>query len=161
MKVCLSSRAYASIIYECEEYFQDNLETGGVFLGLIENDTYYILEMIPPGYNSIHYENSFQYDKEYLEYTSSRIAYIYKKKLKIIGIWHTHWNAPPVFSPPDIIMNQKFVELCKGNIISAIVFNEGEKFNIVGYEVDSLIVANSIPISIGDNEILENILYNV
>ena len=40
----MSDRALASILNELDDFREYKLETGGVFLGVIDNDDYYIID---------------------------------------------------------------------------------------------------------------------
>ena len=51
MKVVFSDRAYAAVLAETTEKIKT--ETGGLFLGAVERDTWYIVETIDPGPKSI------------------------------------------------------------------------------------------------------------
>ena len=51
MRVVFSDRAYSAILAETAEKIKT--ETGGLFLGAIQDDTFYIIETIDPGPNSI------------------------------------------------------------------------------------------------------------
>ena len=51
MRVVFSNRAYASVLAETTEKIKT--ETGGLFLGTVQDDTWYVIEAIDPGPNSI------------------------------------------------------------------------------------------------------------
>ena len=51
MKVIFSDRAYASILAETTEKIQT--ETGGLFLGAVDHNQWYVIEAIDPGPKSI------------------------------------------------------------------------------------------------------------
>lgn len=46
MRVVFSNRAYASVLAETTEKIKT--ETGGLFLGTVQDDTWYIIEAIDP-----------------------------------------------------------------------------------------------------------------
>ena len=51
MRAVFSNRAYASVLAETTEKIKT--ETGGLFIGTVENDTWYIVEAIDTGPKSI------------------------------------------------------------------------------------------------------------
>ena len=51
MKVIFSDRAFAAVMAETTEKIKT--ETGGLFLGSLEDDIWYIIESIDPGPKSI------------------------------------------------------------------------------------------------------------
>ena len=51
MKVVFSERAYVSVLAETAEKIRT--ETGGVFLGYIDGDCWYIVEAVDPGPKSV------------------------------------------------------------------------------------------------------------
>ena len=61
MKVVFSTRAFAALMAETTEKIET--ETGGLFLGTVENDTWYVIESIDPGPKSIFEVAYFEYDK--------------------------------------------------------------------------------------------------
>ena len=131
----MSSKAYDSLMMECDRFIDTKLETGGVFLGIIYNDNYYIIENIPPGENSRHGHNSFEYDAYYVSKVSTNIANKYISKLDVLGLWHTHWDGLPIFSASDMSLNNKYTEIYERNIISAIITGD-RNIELYVYEVE-------------------------
>ncbi len=145
----MSDRALASILNELDDFREYKLETGGVFLGVIDNDDYYIIESSSPGMNAVHRVNSFEYDAEFIGYISTKHANIYKHPLEVIGLWHTHWDGENMFSEPDNMLNHKFVDAYKTNIISLLI-TESDQLMMKAYLVDSADECKNINIQYGD-----------
>ena len=64
MEVVFSQRAIAAVMAETAEKIQT--ETGGLFLGKVIGDTWYVVESIDPGPNSIFEVAYFEYDQPYV-----------------------------------------------------------------------------------------------
>ena len=64
MEVVFSQRAIAAVMAETAEKIQT--ETGGLFLGKVIGDTWYVVESIDPGPNSIFEVAYFEYDPPYV-----------------------------------------------------------------------------------------------
>lgn len=155
MKAYFSNRAITSIYTDVMMNLEMKFETGGVLLGHYDGHNYYILENILPGNKAIHKEFCFEYDQEFVEYCASHISNLYNNSLEVIGLWHTHIDAPCVFSIPDKVMNEKYVKTYGHSIISGILackmkkisdfklFNIGEDFS--EFAIDSIWGDKSIP----------------
>ena len=72
MEVVFSNRAYAAVMAETTEKIQT--ETGGLFLGAYQNETWYIIESIDPGPRSIFEIAYFEYDQAYTQHLINNIA---------------------------------------------------------------------------------------
>ena len=72
MKVVFSNRAFASILAETTEKIKT--ETGGLFLGTVEDDMWYVIEAIDPGPKSIFEVAYFEYDQKYTQHLINKIA---------------------------------------------------------------------------------------
>lgn len=152
MKVVYSKRSFVSIISESEYFTSLGKETGGVLLGLIRDDIYYVLESILPGFSALHKSGSFKYDTDFVDYTATHIANIYKKPLDVVGIWHTHIDAPSQFSVADELMNDNFLAMSVANRVLSVIITENSKqrincfdiskygTQIVNYSVDDLLI---------------------
>ena len=95
MKVVFSDRAYAAILAETAEKIRT--ETGGLFLGSVENGTWYVVEAIDPGPKSVFEVAYFEYDRQYTQHLINKIANLYEEKLSLIGLWHRHPGSFDVF----------------------------------------------------------------
>ena len=109
MQVIFSDRAYMAVISETSEKIKT--ETGGVFLGCCENETWYIIETIDPGPNAVFREAYFEYDQQYVEYHINQTARKYQAELTLVGIWHKHPGSYNGFSSVDDITNAEYAKL--------------------------------------------------
>lgn len=150
MKVVFSDRAYAAILAETAEKIRT--ETGGLFLGSVENGTWYVVEAIDPGPKSVFEVAYFEYDRQYTQHLINKIANLYEEKLSLIGLWHRHPGSFDVFSGTDDGTNAKYAVMRKEGAISALV-NIDPKFRLtvchvgqpcqyerIGYEVGSNLI---------------------
>jgi len=133
-KVIFSERAFAAIL--AETYEKIATETGGVFLGIVIDDTWYVVETIDPGPNSIFQTTYFEYDRAYINHLANKINKLYSDKLSVLGLWHRHPDSMDVFSDTDNGTNKQFAEGNDGVAISAIV-NVDPKFRMTVYAVTS------------------------
>ncbi len=155
MKVIFSNRAYASVLAETTEKIQT--ETGGLFLGTIQNDTWYIIEAIDPGPKSIFEIAYFEYDKQYTQHLINKIANLYDEKLDLIGLWHRHPGSFDRFSSTDNGTNAKYAAMRGQGAISALV-NIDPNFRITMYHVGQPCKYNRIAYEVGDQLIPEAFL---
>ena len=93
MEVVFSQRAIAAVMAETAEKIQT--ETGGLFLGKVIGDTWYVVESIDPGPNSIFEVAYFEYDQPYVQHLIHKVAAIYQERLELIGLWHRHPGSLP------------------------------------------------------------------
>jgi hypothetical protein len=112
-------------------------ETGGIFLGTIENSVWYIIESIDPGYeNSIRHQAYFEYDIHYVNHLANIRNRLYNKDLVLLGLWHRHPGSMDTFSSPDKETNKRFAERLSTGAISAII-NIDPSFRITMYYISS------------------------
>ena len=76
MKAVFSDRAYTAVLAETLSKIQT--ETGGVFLGKLIDDVWYIVESIDPGPKSIFQVDYFEYDQKYVQHLINKKALLYK-----------------------------------------------------------------------------------
>ena len=155
MRVVFSNRAYASVLAETTEKIKT--ETGGLFLGAIQDDTWYIIEAIDPGPKSIFEVAYFEYDQKYTQHLINKIANLYDKQLALIGLWHRHPGSFDQFSSTDDGTNAKYASMRKEGAISALV-NIDPKFRITMYQVERPCRYKKIPYDVGDNLIPDEFL---
>lgn len=155
MRVVFSNRAYASVLAETTEKIKT--ETGGLFLGTIQDDTWYIIEAIDPGPKSIFEVAYFEYDQKYTQHLINKIANLYDKQLTLIGLWHRHPGSFDQFSSTDDGTNAKYASMRKEGAISALV-NIDPKFRITMYQVERPCRYRKIPYDVGDNLIPDQLL---
>jgi len=131
-QVIFSERAYVALM--TETLGKINTETGGIFLGHFENDTWYIIEAIDPGPKSIFSPAYFEYDQAYINHLINKINLLYKKPLRIVGLWHRHPGSMDYFSSTDDDTHAKFAVINPYGVISALV-NIDPDFRITVYSI--------------------------
>ncbi len=155
MKVVFSNRAYTSVLAETTEKIKT--ETGGLFLGIIQDETWYIIEAIDPGPKSVFEVAYFEYDQKYTQHLINKIANLYDQKLSLIGLWHRHPGSFDQFSSTDDGTNAKYALMREEGAISALV-NLDPDFRITMYQVDRPCRYKKIPYEIGDDLIPKEFL---
>lgn len=155
MRVVFSNRAYASVLAETTEKIKT--ETGGLFLGAVQGDTWYIIEAIDPGPKSIFEVAYFEYDQKYTQHLINKIANLYDTKLSLIGLWHRHPGSFDQFSSTDDGTNAKYASMRKEGAISALV-NLDPSFRITMYQVYRPCRYKRIAYEVGDNLIPDGLL---
>lgn len=155
MKVIFSNRAYTALLSETQEKI--TTETGGIFLGYFENDTWYVVESIDPGPSSIFEVAYFEYDQKYVNHLINKIARMYKKNLSLLGLWHRHPGSFDIFSNTDDGTNHTFAQLAPQGAISALV-NIDPKFRLTVYHVPKNLRYKKIPYQVGDEYFPKNVL---
>ena len=147
MNVIFSDRAFTALLSETKEKI--TTETGGIFLGYFENDTWYIVESIDPGPSSIFEVAYFEYDQKYVTHLINKIARMYKKNLSLLGLWHRHPGSFDVFSSTDDSTNHTYAQLAPQGAISALV-NIDPKFRLTVYHVPENLRYKKISYQVGD-----------
>ena len=155
MKVVFSNRAYVSILAETTEKIKT--ETGGLFLGTVEEDVWYVIEAIDPGPKSIFEVAYFEYDQQYTQHLINKIANLYNHKLILIGLWHRHPSSMDYFSSTDDGTNAKYAALNEKGAISALV-NIDPQFRLTVYQVDKSCHYSRIEYDVGNHLIPDRYL---
>lgn len=155
MNVIFSNRAYTAVMAETTEKILT--ETGGLFLGSFERDTWYIIEAIDPGPKSVFEVAYFEYDQKYTQHLINKIANLYEQKLELIGLWHRHPGSFDVFSTTDNGTNSKYAQMRPDGAVSALV-NIDPKFRLTMYHVGRPCKYRKITYVVGDNLIPEKYL---
>ena len=155
MRVIFSNRAYASVLAETTEKIKT--ETGGLFLGTVQDDTWYIIEAIDPGPKSIFEVAYFEYDQKYTQHLINKIANLYDKQLCLIGLWHRHPGSFDQFSSTDDSTNAQYASMRAEGAISALV-NIDSSFRITMYHVEKPCRYRKITYDVGDNLIPDEFL---
>lgn len=155
MRAVFSNRAYASVLAETTEKIKT--ETGGLFLGTVENDTWYIVEAIDPGPKSIFEVAYFEYDQKYTQHLINKVANLYDKQLTLIGLWHRHPGSFDQFSNTDDGTNAKYAAMREKGAISALV-NIDPTFRITMYQVNRPCRYSKISYEVGDELIPNELL---
>ena len=115
-EVIMGSRAYATLI--AEAYANGENETGGVFLGHVENGICYIVESTLPGYQALHERGLFKMNERFVNYVYRGQVRIFRKEPRLLGLWHRHPESFNRFSGHDDIMNRKFAMAVGGGTLS-------------------------------------------
>ena len=155
MEVIFSNRAFTGVMAETTEKIKT--ETGGLFLGSVENDTWYVIESIDPGPKSIFEVAYFEYDQKYTQHLINKIANLYDEKLELIGLWHRHPGSFDVFSSTDDGTNKQYAKMREQGAISGLV-NIDPEFRLTMYHVDKPCRYSKISYKVGDEYIPEKYL---
>lgn len=158
--IVFSNKAYNAIIRE--SFDKDPVETGGILLGhILDNGVWIVMEVLPPGINSIFRPAYFEYDEEFVNYLAQSVANQYKKPLELLGLWHRHPGSMDFFSSTDDGTNATFAAQNSRGVISGLV-NIDPQFRLTMYHLDHCSVPISsrpryerIPIEVGDDVIPE------
>ncbi len=132
MKIVFSDRAFAAVMAETTEKIKT--ETGGLFLGKVEADTWYVVEAIDPGPKSVFEVAYFEYDRAYTQHLINKIANLYDAPLSLIGLWHRHPGSFDQFSSTDDGTNSKYAAMRPEGAISCLV-NVDPDFRLTCYHV--------------------------
>lgn len=131
--IVFSDKAYNFIIDE--SFNKDPLETGGILLGhILDNGVWLVMEVLPPGPNSIFQIAYFEYDTDFVNYLAQSIASQYNIKLSLLGLWHRHPGSMDTFSRTDDETNRTYAELNGQGAISGLV-NIDPNFRLTMYHV--------------------------
>lgn len=155
MKVIFSDRAFAAVMAETTEKIKT--ETGGLFLGSLEDDIWYIIESIDPGPKSIFEVAYFEYDQQYTQHLINKVANLYDKQLSLIGLWHRHPGSFDHFSSTDDGTNSKYARMRKEGAISALV-NIDPEFRLTMYHVSQPCKYTTIEYDVGNHLIPDKLL---
>ena len=156
MRVIFSDRAFAAILAETTEKI--DTETGGLFLGAIQKDTWYIIEAIDPGPKSVFQVAYFEYDQKYTQHLINKIANLYEHKLDLIGLWHRHPGSFDQFSSTDDGTNTKYASMRQEGAISGLV-NIDPVFRLTMYHVNPPCKYKKVQYEVGDELIPRDLLY--
>lgn len=118
--VVFSNKAWNAIVNET--FRKDPVETGGILMGHILSNGYWIvMEIIPPGLKAIHQRAYFEYDTEFVNYMANSVSKQYKMELSVLGLWHRHPCSMDVFSGTDDGTNATFAQMNTYGAISGLV----------------------------------------
>lgn len=158
--VVFSNKAYNAIIRE--SFDKDPVETGGILLGhVLDNGMWIVMEVLPPGINSIFQYAYFEYDDVFVNYLAQSVANQYKCRLDLLGLWHRHPGSMDVFSTTDDETNTTFARQNPAGAISALI-NIDPDFRLTMYHLDRPThrilgrpVYSKVDIEVGDDIIPE------
>lgn len=132
--VVFSNKAYNALIRE--SFDKDPVETGGILLGhVLDNGVWIVMEVLPPGINSIFQYAYFEYDEAFVNYLAQSVANQYNKPLDLLGLWHRHPGSMDVFSSTDDGTNATFARQNPAGVISGLV-NIDPNFRLTMYHMD-------------------------
>ncbi|MDR2425520.1 MAG: Mov34/MPN/PAD-1 family protein [Prevotellaceae bacterium] len=147
--VVFSNRAYNAII--SESFAKDPIETGGLLLGyILDNEVWVVMEVIPPGRNSIFQPAYFEYDTDFVNYLANSVSVQYKDNLLLLGLWHRHPGSMDVFSSTDDGTNRTYASLNPKGSISGLV-NIDPIFRLTMYHVSYPLRYTKVEIAVGDD----------
>ena len=130
--VVFSNKAYNAIIRE--SFDKDPVETGGILLGhVLDNGVWIVMEVLPPGVNSIFQYAYFEYDEAFVNYLAQSVANQYKRPLDLLGLWHRHPSLMKTFSSTDDGTNKTYSDMLGGAISGIVTLGNG--FDITMYYV--------------------------
>lgn len=133
--IVFSNKAYNAIIRE--SFDKDPVETGGILLGhILDNGVWIVMEVLPPGKNSIFQYAYFEYDQAFVNYLAQSVANQYKRPLDLLGLWHRHPGSMDVFSSTDDDTNTTYAKQNPAGVISGLV-NIDPKFRLTMYHMDT------------------------
>lgn len=133
MRVVYSNRAYLEIL--AETYSHPHTETGGILLGRYEEGTFYILEVVDPGYGAVHRSPSFfEYDEQYATHVANTRSRLYSEGLHLLGLWHRHPGSFDQFSATDQDTHRRYLAQRPEGIVSVLV-NLDPGFRLTTYFV--------------------------
>ena len=133
-----------------ETYERIATETGGILLGVFSEHTWYVLESIDPGPNSIFTPSYFEYDRAYTEHLANKVRRSYKAEISLLGLWHRHPGGFDSFSRTDDATNIKYARLHPKGAISGLV-NIDPVFRFTLYHVSDSLTYRKIPVQYGND----------
>ena len=151
--VVFSDKAYNAIIDET--FRKDPIETGGILLGHVIGDVWVVMEVIPPGIDSVHQYAYFEYDEKFVNYLAESVATKYENKLELLGLWHRHPGSMDTFSGTDDGTNRVFAGLRTCGAISGLV-NVDPNFRLTMRHVSNPLHYDIVDVEVGDDLIPED-----
>ncbi|MBO5717435.1 MAG: Mov34/MPN/PAD-1 family protein [Alistipes sp.] len=152
--VIFSDKAYNAIIDET--FRKDPIETGGILLGhVLDNGFWVVMEVIPPGIDSVHQYAYFEYDEKFVNYLAESVASKYENKLELLGLWHRHPGSMDTFSGTDDGTNRIFAGLRSCGAISGLV-NVDPNFRLTMRHVSNPLHYEIVDVEVGDDLIPED-----
>jgi len=99
-KIKFSAEVVAVVTGQIQQW--GTVETGGVLMGYIGNETLYVEKASGSGPKAIHDDIYFQADPNYIDMYIDMVYANSGGKLRYLGEWHTHPQITPEPSPKDI-----------------------------------------------------------
>ena len=154
-EIIFSDRACNAIV--SETFDKVETETGGILLGKIVDDIWYVIEVIDPGPNSIFTVTYFEYDTIYVNHLAKTISKQYETELAVLGLWHRHPGSMDTFSSTDDLTNSEFSKLNSKGAISGIV-NIDPEFRLSMFHISLPLKYTSTIFKTGDFLLPANLL---
>ncbi len=152
--IVFSNKAYNAIIDET--FKKDPIETGGILLGhVLDNGTWIVMEVLPPGIHSTHEYAYFEYDEAFVNYLANSVASKYEQELSLLGLWHRHPGSMDYFSGTDDGTNAKFAAISPCGAISGLV-NVDPRFRLTMRHVAYPLKYDIVDFEVGDDIIPES-----
>lgn len=115
-KIVISDRAYTSII--AEALSRDPDETGGILLGIVDKDIWYVVEATDPGLSTFHDRVHHEMDEKYHNHVYPVISRLYENDLCLLGLWHRHPGTLNTFSGDDNRTNSSYSDAIGNGTLS-------------------------------------------
>lgn len=120
IKIVFRSDAFVAMVSELE--CAGILETGGILIGVIHDETWYVVDHIDPGYkNVVRTVVGFEYDQEYVNHLATVRNRAYGEALSVLGLWHRHPGSFDSFTSTDKKTNEGFARISEQGAISLII----------------------------------------
>ena len=115
--IIFSDEAYNAIMTETDKINPN--ETGGILLGhILDNGIWIVMEVLPPGPDSVFEYAYFEYDEKFVNYVVENESRKYKQGVSLLGLWHRHPGSMDTFSGMDDGTNRTFAKLSPQGAIS-------------------------------------------
>ena len=151
--VVFSNEAYNAVM--TETFKKHPLETGGILLGhVLENGYWIVIEVLPPGWRSTFRYAYFEYDEEFVNYVAQNESRKYRRPLSVLGLWHRHPGSFDRFSGTDDQTNATFARLSPMGALSGLV-NVDPRFRLTMFHVDAPLAYEHVAVEVGDDIIPE------
>lgn len=125
-----------TIIQETRSHYP--LETGGMLLGYIKENKYYVMDLVEAGPKAIHKENYFLPDGKYQQPILEQKFNKSNGLITFLGDWHSHPNADSYLSDLDMETLKNISEDDGAQISNPIFIIVGTSpFNICGYSYNN------------------------
>lgn len=147
--IVFSNKAYNAIIDET--FRKDPIETGGILLGhRLDCGAWLVMEVIPPGFSSIHQYAYFEPNADFVNYLMDSVSSKYNIPLELLGLWHRHPGSMDVFSGTDDATNLAYAKLHPYGAISGLV-NVDPNFRLTMRHVSNPLHYEIVDVEVGDD----------
>lgn len=129
MKYSFEKKARVTLIEDLMRY--QDVETGGVLLGYVDENEMRIVETVTGGEKALREPGAFEYDYIFVETVCENLSLKYNPPLSLVGLWHKHNHTlEPAFSMADKDMHEKLLELCDKGISCLFQKREDGKYQL-------------------------------